>query len=374
MGIYLRLKKHFKDFSIDVELSADKEFLVLFGPSGAGKSLILKMISGMVRPDEGVVNIGGDVIFDSRNNIDVAMRDRHIGFVFQEYSLFPHMTVLKNISYGIKDPGGADAGLLVRELIGLMRLNGLEQRYPHEISGGQRQRVALARTLAAQPRLILLDEPFSALDNMVREKLRADLMNIHERFPITTMLVTHDLEEAFMMGSRISVVNNGRIEQTGSREDVFYRPITRNVARFLGARNIFTGRIASIEGTEAVIESAGFRALKALVPANAMLRNGQEVSFCIRPEDIQVVRPDKPLTKEKASDNILDAEVSTMVGMGSTHILYLDISSGAALRKDLLGVPALKVEAPNFVVKKLALAQGSALRVLLKKESVWIIP
>ncbi len=374
MGLYLKLKKHFPDFSIDVELTADKEFLVLFGPSGAGKSLILKMISGILRPDEGVISIDGDVIFDSWNNIDAPMRDRRIGFVFQEYSLFPHMTVFKNISYGIKDPGGPDAGVLVRELIGLMRLNGLEQRFPHEISGGQRQRVALARTLAANPRLILLDEPFSALDNMVREKLRADLTNIHRRFPITTMMVTHDLEEAFMMGSRISVVNNGRIEQTGSREDVFYRPVTRNVARFLGARNIFTGCIASVDGAEAVIESAGFTALKATVPAHTMLRAGQEVSFCIRPEDIQVVRPDKPLTKEKASDNILDAEVSTIVGMGGTHIIYLDISSGAAGRKDLLGVPALKVEAPNFVVKKLALVPGSALRVLLKKESIWIIP
>lgn len=363
MSLRFSLKKTFPGFDTSVELAAENELMVLFGPSGAGKSLILKMVSGIVRPDSGAVSVDGEAVFDSSTGVDVPMRERKIGYLFQDYALFPHMTVRENIAYGVpaRDKKGAEGR--VNELIEVMRLAGLEGSYPHEISGGQKQRTALARTLAAGPRILLLDEPFSALDFQVREKLRADLANIHRLFPVTTILVTHDLEEAFMLGSRIAVINNGRFEQVGSREDVFYRPATRNVARFLGVRNIFDGRVTKVIDEEVEIDSPELAVIKTHAPKRLGLSVGSPVSFCIRPEEILVIRPDK--SPGRVADNVVEGEILSTTGKGSTHILYL--GSGRT------GV-VLKIELPNFVVRKLGLKEGKRIKVSLKKENVWIIP
>lgn len=357
----ISLRKKLPGFSVDVELSVDEELLVLFGPSGAGKSLVLKMISGIIAPDEGRVSAGAETLFDSSAGVDLPMRTRKVGHLFQDYALFPHMTVSENIAYGIG--GGRDgARKKVEELLSVMRLSGLERRYPHELSGGQKQRTALARTLAAGPRVLLLDEPFSALDYQVREKLRADLLNIHRMYPMTTVLVTHDLEEAFMLGKRIAVINNGSIEQAGTQEDVFYRPLTRNVARFMGVRNIFSGKIAALDGAHVLIDNPDIGMVKAPLPPGPALSPGTEVSFCIRPEEILVIRPDRVLGK--VQDNILECRITGTVGRGSTHILYLEAGAGRT---------PLKAELPNFVLRKLGLAAGQCIRVSLKKENVWVI-
>lgn len=358
----VRLKKDLEGFSIDVSLRLDDELLVLFGPSGAGKTQILKMISGLIKPDEGSVSVGPHRLFDSKSSVDIPIRNRKIGYLFQDYALFPHMTVFGNIAYAIDGPLKGPGKEKVRELVSVMRLTGLEDRYPHELSGGQKQRTALARTLASDPKLLLLDEPFSALDYQVREKLRTDLVNIHRMFPVTTILVTHDLEEAFMLGKRIAVINNGRIEQEGTREEVFYRPRTKNVARFMGVRNIFDGRIQTIEGSHAIIYNKGIGSIKAVAAAPG-LREGQDVSFCIRPEEVIIIRPDK--AAGKVQDNILEGEIVSTVGKGSTHILFLKTGSEDTL---------IKIELPNFVLRKLGLATGSHIRVSLKKENIWVIP
>ena len=321
----ISLKKQLEDFEVGVNLSLDEELLVLFGPSGAGKTMILKMISGIVKPDDGRVVSGGEVLFDSSSGVNVPVRKRKVGYLFQDYALFPHMTVEENIAYGIEGPK-ASAGKKVSELLGLMRLAGLEKRFPHELSGGQKQRTALARTLAAEPRVLLLDEPFSALDYQVREKLRADLLNIHRVYPITTVLVTHDLEEAFMLGKKIAVINNGSIEQSGTREDVFYRPKTRNVARFMGVRNIFAGAVSGLEDSNILIDTPDIGVIKAPRPPGFQFSPGQEVSFCIRPEEILVIRPDRVLGK--VQDNILECDITGAIGKGSTHILYLETGHG----------------------------------------------
>lgn len=357
----ISLKKQLEGFSVGVELRLDEELLVLFGPSGAGKTMILKMISGIVAPGEGRVVSGGEVLFDSSSGVNVPVRKRKVGYLFQDYALFPHMTVEENIAYGIEGPK-ASAGKKVSELMGLMRLAGLEKRFPHELSGGQKQRTALARTLAAEPRVLLLDEPFSALDYQVREKLRADLLNIHRVYPITTVLVTHDLEEAFMLGKKIAVINNGSIEQSGTREDVFYRPRTRNVARFMGVRNIFAGTVSGLEDANILIDTPDIGVIKAPRPQGVQFSPGQEVSFCIRPEEILVIRPDRVLGK--VQDNILECFITGAIGKGSTHILYLETGQGRT---------PLKVELPNFVVRKLELAVGRQVKVSLKKENIWVI-
>ncbi|MFQ5354584.1 MAG: ABC transporter ATP-binding protein [Thermodesulfobacteriota bacterium] len=360
----MSLKKSFEDFSLDVSLSMGEELNVLFGPSGAGKSLILKLISGIVSPDEGLVRIGGELVFDSARGLNVPVRKRHVGYLFQDYALFPHMNVFDNIAYGAEVRRKAELASLVGELLEIMRLKGLERRFPHELSGGQKQRAALARTLATSPRILLLDEPFSALDYQVREKLRRDLMLIHERFPITIILVTHDLEEAFMMGSSIAVINNGAVEQFGPSEDVFYRPATRNVARFVGSRNIFSGSVVSHLADEVILRSEATGELRAsnVSIAKERIQEGQKVSFCIRPEEIPVVRKDRALEHGMGA-NVMDGRIESITGRGTTHSLFVDT-----------GKAVLKVELPNFVMRDLALAEGHDISLLLKKESIWIIP
>lgn len=374
MSLEFRIKKKLEGFSMDVALKLSEELLVLFGPSGAGKTMILKMISGLVAPDEGGVTICDEPVFDSSSGINVPIRSRRIGFLFQDYALFPHMNVFDNIAYGIRVLGKKEVAVRVAELMELTRLKGLEKRYPHELSGGQKQRTALARTLATGPRILLLDEPFSALDYQVREKLRADLARIHEIFPITTILVTHDLEEAFMLGTRIAVINDGEIEQVGPREEVFYRPETRNVARFMGVKNIFTGTVVKTIGDDVTLNCPHLGEIKAQSQSARDLLPGRVVSFCIRPEEIPVIRPDKVLDRA-VKENIVDGVITSTVGKGTTHVLYLSaVHPGATIDKERDDTTLLKIEIPNFVFRKLGLATGRRIRVSLKKESIWIIP
>ncbi|MBI5327677.1 MAG: ABC transporter ATP-binding protein [Deltaproteobacteria bacterium] len=365
MSLSFHLKKHFRDFSIDIAFSIEENMAVVFGPSGAGKSLLLNLISGIIKPDEGFVRIEGREIFNSATGINIPIRERKIGYLFQDYALFPHMTVFENIAYGISHEPKNKSKTKVEELLDLMRLGGLEHRFPKELSGGQKQRAALARTLAAEPSILLLDEPFSALDYQVREKLRADLLLIHQKYPITTLFVTHDLEESFVMGENIAIINNGRLEQFGAREDVFYKPKTKNVARFLGARNIFSGIIVSLYEKAVAIENPDIGEIKALLHHEEQrMTVGEKVTFGIRPEEIMIIRPDKPIDK-KVQDNLLEGEVLTTLGKGASHTIYFKVRDRDA---------TIKIEIPNFAYRKLKLSKGKTITVSLKKESIWIIP
>lgn len=374
MSLSFHLKKEFYSFSIDIGFSVEENMAVLFGPSGAGKSLLLNLLSGIVKPNDGFVRIGEREVFNSETGINVPIKDRRIGYLFQDYALFPHMTVFDNIAYGIShEPKNSSRYVFkrdkikakVEELLDLMRLGGLERRFPKELSGGQKQRAALARTLAAEPRILLLDEPFSALDYQVREKLRADLLLIHQKYPITTIFVTHDLEEAFVMGDKIAIINNGRLEQFGTREEVFYKPKTKNVAKFVGARNIFSGMIVSLNERAATIENPDIGEIKALLhDEEPQLAIGEKVTFGIRPEEVMIIRPDRPIDK-KVQDNMLEGEVLTTLGKGASHTIFLKMKNSDA---------TLKIEIPNFVYRKLKLSKGKAITVSLKKESIWIIP
>ncbi|HHL40743.1 MAG TPA: ABC transporter ATP-binding protein [Deltaproteobacteria bacterium] len=364
MALSLRLEKGFDSsgggFRLDVALEAGSDITVLFGPSGAGKSLVLNMISGIVRPEAGYVRVGGDTLFDSQSGVDVPMRLRRVGHLFQDYALFPHMTVFENVAYGVGGRDGEARRRRVGELLDLMRLAGLEGRYPRELSGGQRQRAALARTLAAGPRVLLLDEPFSALDSLVREKLRADLLDIHRLFPVSTLLVTHDLEEAFEMGERIAVINEGRIIQHGTREEVFFRPATRDVARFVGTRNIFDGVVRSATADGVVVECPPLGVLEAHCADRRP--PGSRVTLCIRPEEIYIIRPDRPLDPRVAR-NVVEGRIRAVSGRGASTVLRLETDRRALL----------KIEVPNFVARKLGLAKETPLKVSLKKESLWVI-
>jgi len=215
------------------------ELTALLGPSGCGKTTLLRILAGLEYPDEGEVHHGGEAIHGQ------SARDRNVGLVFQHYALFRHLTVDENIAFPLrvrKRPRQEIDGR-VKELLALVQLEGFARRYPHQLSGGQRQRVALARALATQPRVLLLDEPFGALDARVRQDLRRWLRRLHDELHVTSVFVTHDQEEAFEVADRVVLMNGGRIEQVGTPAQVFEEPASPFVMRFLGAVNVFRGRV-----------------------------------------------------------------------------------------------------------------------------------
>ncbi len=242
----INISKQFGQFTalghVDLEIPSG-ELVALLGPSGSGKTTLLRIIAGLEFAD------GGSVRFDGRDISDRSARERRVGFVFQHYALFRHMTVFENIAFGLKvrprenRPSRTQIRAKGQELLKLIQLETLAQRYPSQLSGGQRQRVALARALAVEPSVLLLDEPFGALDAKVRLELRRWLRQLHDEIHITSVFVTHDQEEALEVADRVVVMNNGRIEQVGSPEEVYNHPATPFVYNFLGNVNLFHGRI-----------------------------------------------------------------------------------------------------------------------------------
>ena len=213
--------------------------LALLGPSGSGKTTLLRIIAGLETADSGTV------LYENEDVTHQSPRDRQVGFVFQHYALFRHMSVFENVAFGmrVRYRPTAEIKARVNELLKLVRLDGLSQRYPSQLSGGQRQRVALARALAVQPRILLLDEPFGALDAKVRQELRQWLRQLHDEIHLTTVFVTHDQEEAFEVADRVVVMKSGHIEQAGTPQEVFDHPATPFVMDFLGNVNVFHGRV-----------------------------------------------------------------------------------------------------------------------------------
>jgi molybdate transport system ATP-binding protein len=236
MGLAIDIKKKVNGFSLDTAWKIGNELAVLFGYSGAGKSLTLQIIAGLMKPDSGFIESNGKVYLDSARNIDVAPQGRSFGYVFQDLALFPHMTVRENILYGAKGVA-KDVGMeRLWDLVGKFRLNGLENKLPSEISGGQKQRAAFARALIRRPDVLLLDEPFSALDNPLRIEMRAFLLQVRSDFNIPVILVTHDVYEAYTMADTLIVYSNGRVQQKGTPADVFTNPANEEVGELVLTR------------------------------------------------------------------------------------------------------------------------------------------
>ncbi|MCY2967404.1 MAG: sulfate ABC transporter ATP-binding protein, partial [Planctomycetota bacterium] len=243
MSISIRnVEKRFGDFvaldNVSLEVPTGK-LVALLGPSGSGKTTLLRIISGLESADRGAI------LFQDEDVSTQSVRDRGVGFVFQHYALFRHMTVFENIAFGlrVRKTPKVEVTARVQELLSLVRLDGLGKRYPAELSGGQRQRVALARALAVRPKMLLLDEPFGALDAKVRQELRTWLRKLHEEMHVTTVFVTHDQEEAFEVADQVVVLRAGHVEQVGTPQQVFDQPATPFVMDFLGNVNVFHGRV-----------------------------------------------------------------------------------------------------------------------------------
>jgi sulfate transport system ATP-binding protein len=268
-GLTKRFGAHTALTGIDLDVPSG-ELVALLGPSGCGKTTLLRLFAGLETPD------AGQVIIDGRDQTGVEARTRNVGFVFQHYALFRHMSVFENVAFGLRiqprahRPSKTEIRDRVTEILSLVQLADQADKYPDQMSGGQRQRVALARSLVVRPRILLLDEPFGALDAQVRKELRRWLRHLHEELNITTLLVTHDQEEALEVADRVVLMNQGHIEQVGTPEDLYLRPATPFVYRFLGTVNVFHGRIrdgrfvsspgeqAYVRPHEVEVASAGF--------------------------------------------------------------------------------------------------------------------
>jgi len=278
------VKKNFGSFSAlnDVSLSVPSgELVALLGPSGCGKTTLLRIIAGLEAPDS------GNVLFNGEDTTERHVRERQVGFVFQHYALFRHMTVFENVAFGLRvrpkhtRPNEAEIRRRVHELLELVQLDWLADRYPPQLSGGQRQRIALARALAVEPKVLLLDEPFGALDAQVRKDLRRWLRRLHDELHITSVFVTHDQEEALEVADRIVVMNKGVVEQIGTPSDVYDNPASPFVYHFLGNVNLFHSRV-----------HAGFARIGEIeveAPEHADTVNAAALAY-VRPHDIDIQR------------------------------------------------------------------------------------
>ncbi|MET3177636.1 UNVERIFIED_ORG: sulfate transport system ATP-binding protein [Variovorax guangxiensis] len=285
MSIEIRnISKQFGDFRAlrDVSLDVDSgELVALLGPSGCGKTTLLRIIAGLETADT------GSILFSGEDTTDVHVRERQVGFVFQHYALFRHMTVFENVAFGLRvkprkeRPSDAQIRQKVTDLLKLVQLDWLADRYPSQLSGGQRQRIALARALAVEPKVLLLDEPFGALDAKVRKELRRWLRRLHDELHVTSIFVTHDQEEALEVADRVVVINKGQIEQVGSPQEVWDQPASPFVYGFLGDVNLFHGR-----ADNGAVQLDGMRLDS---PEHSSARDAKARAY-VRPHDIDVTR------------------------------------------------------------------------------------
>jgi len=285
MSIEIRnVSKQFGDFQAlrDIDLHIDSgELIALLGPSGCGKTTLLRIIAGLESADQ------GSILFSGEDTTDVHVRDRNVGFVFQHYALFRHMTVFENVAFGLRvrprklRPSEAQIQAKVHELLSLVQLDWLAERYPSQLSGGQRQRIALARALAVEPKVLLLDEPFGALDAKVRKELRRWLRRLHDELHVTSIFVTHDQEEALEVADRVVLMNKGRVEQAGTPQQVWDHPASPFVYGFLGDVNLFHGR-----AHEGLLHLDG---VAVPAPEHAGARDAQAFAY-VRPHDLEVER------------------------------------------------------------------------------------
>ncbi len=304
------VRKAYKDVEAVKRLSLrieEGEFFSLLGPSGCGKTTTLRMIAGFVHPTEGSVVIGG------QDFTALPPEKRSIGIVFQNYAIFPHMNVFDNIAYGLKvrKVPTAEIASRVQSVLGTVGLSGYEKRYQRELSGGEQQRVALARVLVIEPRILLLDEPLSALDKKLREEMKYWIKNLQEKLDITTVYVTHDQNEALTMSDRIAVMNKGVVEQIGTPREIYEQPISRFVTDFIGESNILEGEVAEIE-SDAI--GLAFQNLRLRAPRNRDVQVGQRVHFVVRPENVRLGAKEK---ENGPADNVLPGTLVSQSYQGS---------------------------------------------------------
>ncbi len=317
----------------NVSFTAEEgEFLSLLGPSGSGKSTLLKIIAGIHQPDS------GDILMDGASILKTPIEKRGTIIVFQDHLLFPHLNLEDNIGFGLKMAGIKKYARKekVKNIINLLKLEGSEKKYPEELSGGQKQRAALGRAIAVEPGILLLDEPFSSLDTVVRMKLKKELRNIQKELDIPVIFITHDPVEAFTLSDKMVVFDNGKIEQAGFPEDIFYHPKTQYVAELVGFSNLFDDAVVEGHGQKA--ECTFLWSLGTEITAPYIRRlAGEKVSWGVRPENVELVKYENINEVEKeAHKNLLEGSIKNIVNKGTSRIMALKLKeSGAYLNVEV---------------------------------------
>ncbi len=333
----------------------DGELVALLGPSGCGKTTLLRVIAGLEHADT------GRIVLDGMDATEKDVRQRRVGFVFQHYALFRHMTVFENIAFGLRvrprheRPSEKEIRAKVTRLLDLVQLGWVANRFPSQLSGGQRQRIALARALAVEPRVLLLDEPFGALDAKVRKELRRWLRTLHDELHISSIFVTHDQEEALEVSDRIVLVNKGAVEQIGTPREIYERPATAFAYGFIGSVNEFRGRV---EGRYVRVGDERLRF------ENGSFKDGQEVIAFSRPHDTEII------ANGQLSEDGVSASINRILGTGAVARVEL-IANGEARegRKDFF-----EVEIPGVDVQSLGLSAGQHVKLRGRHLSVFADP
>ncbi len=326
---------------------------VLFGPSGCGKTTILRCLAGLERPDRGSIAFRDQVWFDSANGLNCSPQLRGVGYLFQEHALFPHLTVAQNIAFGLRGRPPNQLQRQVAEMIAAFELQSLENRLPRQISGGQQQRTALARVLIRQPRLLLLDEPLSALDSLLREQLRIELRRRLAEFKIPAVIVTHDRTEAIALADQVVVMDRGEVLQTGPVAEVFSKPINLRVAQLVGVDNVTRVKVLAIEDGLPRIQ-IGTQSLLAVGTAQP----GTFASACIRAEDVVLQRAAGASSSVR---NQLPGQVLSMTNEGP--LVRVEVDCGFALQ----------ILVTKAAVNDLELTVGTRVFVLLKASAIHLV-
>ncbi len=342
---------------------APSEVLALVGPSGSGKSTILRSIAGTYRPKSGTIRIGSECWLDSGARIHIPPHHRKVGMVFQSYALFPHMTALGNVMAAMSSDAPGSREKRARELLDLVHLSGLEKRRPAELSGGQQQRVAVARALAGKPKVLLLDEPFSAVDKATRQRLYREIAELRRDLNMPVILVTHDLDEAIMLADRMAVLHHGRTLQSGTPEEVTTRPVSAEVARLVDIRNVFSGVIAvriAVNG-QTIIDWNG---LKLEARAHHEAAVGEPVTWFV-PDGFAVLhRRGRPSRGER--ENPVCGRIDSIIVIGQTAQLTLRPNHAPEL--------PVHFSVPLHVARRNAIEPGVEAAVSLLMDGIHILP
>jgi molybdate transport system ATP-binding protein len=348
------------EFTIQASIRASQGITVFFGPSGAGKSLTLQSVAGLVRPDKGRIVVGDCVLYDSGLGVDLPPQERQVSYVPQDYALFPHLNVTRNVAVGLRGVSRRQARKMIDEILAEMDLTEFANRKPSTLSGGQQQRVALARALVRRPSVLLLDEPFAALEAPVRVQLRHRVRDLQRRYQVPTLMITHDLSEASFVGDQIAVFDRGRILQVGDPNEILMRPADLSVAWAVGVKNILSGRVAGAtdENLQVQVGETLFQ-----IPRYPFDQGG-EVHLCIRPERVMLQRPDLP---QRSRPNLLQGRIVGEMSDGLNCTLFFKTEP----RLVPGDAPAdLQIDLPVYVYERLDLSRQREWRVYIPPGSI----
>ena len=343
--------------------TAPGEMLALVGPSGGGKTTILRAIAGLYRCREARVSVDGEIWSDSAERVFLPPHRRRVGLVFQSYALFPHMTAIGNVAAALDHLPAAERRRRAGELLELVHLPGLEDRHPSSLSGGQQQRVAVARALAREPRVLLLDEPFSAVDRATRERLYRELASMRQRLSMPLVLVTHDLNEALMLADSLALLHRGRTLQRGRPADVLQHPVSVEAARLLGHRNVFTATVVAPcdAGGFAIIEWCGHRLEASPAPGFAA---GDAVAWMVPASKVVLHRRDRP--SRGTTENPVSGIICEHLLLGDTTV--------SVLKVDGVEDGAITFQVPVHVAERNALGVGERASVSLLASAIHLMP